>query len=360
MWPYWFLFALPAFLAIKRLGHATYVTSTVTRWLDWWRVVFIFLVLMIGLRYEVGGDWFNYLPMVQEASHQTFLEATLRSDPAYGLLNWLGARSGLGVYFVNTVCAVIFSWGLVEFCRAQPRPWLALVIAVPYLVIVVAMGYTRQGTAIGLAMLGLVALSEQKLRRFVLFVALAALFHKTAVILMPLAVLAGTRQKLWTAFWVALSFALFYLLLLQDSVESLRSGYIDAEMQSEGAALRLAMNALPALLFLGLRRHFAMPEADRNFWTWMSLGSLGLVAMLLVSSSASTAVDRVALYWIPLQLFVFSRLPRAIGKKGGLDRFLVFSVVGYSGAVLFVWMMFAAHAPDWLPYQFYPWVALWK
>lgn len=360
MWPYWFLFGVPVWLAVRRLRPASHVTSMATRWPDWWRVVFVLLVLMVGLRHEVGGDWSNYLPMVQEAAHQTLAAATLRSDPAYGLLNWLGARSGLGVYLVNTVCAVIFSWGLVVFCRAQPRPWLALVVAVPYLVIVVAMGYTRQGTAIGLAMLGLVALSERKLLRFLLFMALAAMFHKSAVILMPLAVLAGTRQKLWTAFWVALSFALFYFLLLQDSVDSLRSGYLDAQLQSEGAALRLAMNALPAVLFLALRRHFAMPEADRTFWTWMSLGSLGLAVMLLVSSSASTAVDRVALYWIPLQLFVFSRLPSAIGKKGGLDRFLVLSVVAYSSAVLFVWLVYGAHAPAWLPYQFYPWVVLWK
>ena len=322
--------------------------------------MFVLLVLMIGMRHEVGGDWLSYLPMVQEAAHQTLAEATLRSDPAYGLLNWLGAKSDFGVYLVNTVCATIFSWGLIVFCRAQPRPWLALIVAVPYLVIVVAMGYTRQGTAIGLAMLGLVALSERKLLRFVLFVAFAAMFHKTAVILMPLAVLASTRQKLWTAFWVALSFALFYLLLLQDSVESLRSGYINAQIQSEGAALRLTMNALPTILFLVFRRHFEMPEADRTFWTWMSFGSLALVVMLLVSSSASTAIDRIALYWIPLQLFVFSRLPSALGRKGRLDHFLVLGVVAYSGAVLFVWIMFAAHAPDWLPYQFYPWVLMWK
>jgi hypothetical protein len=360
MWPYWFLFGLPVWLTLTRIRPSSHVTSMATRLPDWWRVIFVLLVLMIGLRHEVGGDWINYLPMVQEAAHQTLAEAILRSDPAYGLLNWLGARSGLGVYLVNIVCATIFSWGLVMFCRAQPRPWLALVIAVPYLVIVVAMGYTRQGTAIGLAMLGLIALSKRKLLRFVFFVALAAMFHKTAVILIPLAVLAGTRQKLWTAFWVSLSFALFYLLLLQDSVESLRSGYIDAQMQSEGAALRLTMNALPAVLFLIFRRRFSMPEVDRTFWIWMSFGSLALVVMLLISSSASTAVDRVALYWIPLQLFVFSRLPSAIGNKGTLDRFLVFGIVAYSGTVLFVWMMFAAHAPDWLPYQFYPWVAIWK
>jgi hypothetical protein len=263
------------------------------------------------------------------------------------------------LYFVNTASAAIFSWGLVVFCRAQPRPWLALVVAIPYLVTVVAMGYTRQSVAIGLAMLALVALTDRKLLRFVVFVALAATFHKSAVILMPLAVLAGTKHRLWTAFWVGLVSVIFYVLLLQDSVASLQSGYIEAQYESQGAALRLAMNAVPAVVFLWLGRRFVMPPDERTFWTWMSLAALCFVVLLLVSPS-STAVDRVALYWIPLQLFVLSRLPNAMAGRGGQKAFWVRAVVAYSAVVLFVWLFFASHAFAWLPYQFYPWVAFWR
>ena len=174
---------------------------------------------------------------------------------------------------------------------------------------------------------------------------------------MPLAVLAGTRKKLWTAFWVGLSSVLFYVLLLQDSVDALTEGYIGAQYDSSGAAIRVAMNAVPAALFLWFRRRFVMPVADRIFWTWMSLGALAFVG-LLVASPSSTAVDRVALYWIPLQLFVLSRLPDALGKPNGRNSILVRWVVAYGAAVLLVWLMFATHAQYWLPYQFYPWVAL--
>jgi hypothetical protein len=359
MWPYWFLFAVPAWLAFTRLRPASPVGSPAGRWPDWWRVVFVLLVLMIGLRHQVGGDWGNYVEPIKTAGRQTLSTALSKGDPAYSLLNWLAAKSGLGLYFVNTVSAAIFSWGLVVFCRAQPRPWLALAVAVPYLVTVVAMGYTRQGTAIGLAMLGLVALSDRKLLRFVVFVALAATFHKSAVILMPLAALAGTRNRWWTLLWVGVSSAVFYVLLLQEAVEALTAGYIEAQYQSQGAAIRIAMNAVPAVLFLWLRHRFAMPQADRMFWIWMSLGALGFVGWLLASPS-STAVDRVALYWIPLQLFVLSRLPNALGSSHGSNSTLVRWVVAYSATVLFVWLVFATHAVYWVPYQFYPWVALWK
>lgn len=359
MWPYWFLFVVPAWLAMTRLRPASSVGSPAGRWPDWWRVVFVLLVLMIGLRHEVGGDWLTYVEQITTASRATLLGALGLGDPAYGLLNWVAAKTGLGSYFVNMVCAAIFSWGLVVFCRAQPRPWLALVVAMPYLVTVVAMGYTRQGTAIGLAMVGLVALSERKLLRFAVFVVLAALFHKSAIMLMPLAALAGSKRRGWTLLWVAVASAVFYVLLLEDSVKALNAGYITAQYQSQGAAIRVAMNAVPAVLFLWLRRRFVMPHSDRMFWTWMAVGALGFAGWLWYSRS-STAVDRVALYWIPLQLFVFSRLPDALGKPNGRNEAWVRWVVLYSAAVLFVWLVFAKTAFAWLPYQFYPWVAFWK
>lgn len=357
MLPYWFLFSFAAWRASTHLYPMRLAPNI--RWSGWWLVTFLALILMIGLRHQVGGDWGTYANHIIEANYQSFPEVLSRGDPAYSLLNWLAAKSGLGPYFVNTVCSILFAWGLVVFCRAQPRPWLALVVAMPYLVTVVAMGYTRQGTAIGLAMLGLVALSSRKIFWFVVFVALAAAFHKSAVILMPLAILAGTKRKLWTAFWVGLSTLLFYALLLQDSVDGLTENYIGAQYDSSGAAIRVAMNAVPAALFLWFHRRFVMSQEDRTFWMWMSWGALVFVGLLVVSPS-STAVDRVALYWIPLQLFVLSRLPDVLGRKSRTKAFWVRVVVAYSAAVLFVWLVFATHAFAWLPYQFYPWVALWS
>jgi hypothetical protein len=357
MFVYWLIFLLMAWLAVTRLRP---VQSQSARWSGSWSAVFWLLVLVIGLRHEVGGDWFTYIDHVEKVTNVSLQEALSESkDPAYSLLNWLAAETGLGIYFTNTVCAALFAWGLLAFCRSQPRPWLALVVAVPYMVTVVAMGYTRQGTAIGLAMLGLVALADRKILLFVISVALAATFHKSAVILMPLAILAGAKRKIWTAIWVCFSTVLFYLLLLVDSVDSLKSGYIEAEYQSTGAGVRLAMNAIPAILFLLFRRKFVMLQAERVFWTWMSLWALGFVVLLMLSPS-STAVDRLALYWIPLQLFVLSRLPNAIGKPNGFNSIWVYGVVAYSAVVLFVWLFFATHAELWLPYQFYPWVWLFK
>jgi hypothetical protein len=358
MWTYWFLFLFPAWLAITKTQSMKVNTHTAP-WNGYWWIMFLLLVLIIGLRHEVGTDWGQYLDLVNLASYESLSQAATKGEPAYSILNWLSAWMDLGPYFVNTVCAALFAWGVIEFCKAQPRPWLALVVAVPYLVTVVAMGYTRQGVAIGLVMLGLVALSKHKILGFIVFVILAATFHRSSVIILPIAILAANRNRWFATLWLGIVSFVFSVLLLQEYLDALLSNYVEAGMDSAGATIRVVMNAVPAVLFLLFRKRFRMPKTDRIFWTWMSFVALVFVGLLLVSPS-STAVDRIALFWIPLQLFVLSRFPDAMCRQNDHTYIWICAVVGYSAAVMLVWLLFAIHAKYWIPYQFFPWVWLWN
>ena len=364
MLAYWLIFGFIAYMAITRrqtahtynIGLNDYSTSS--RNLGWFGLVSVLLTLTIGLRFEVGGDWGNYLPHVERAKWQTLAESLSGGDPAYQFLNWLGANWFGGIYLVNAVCAALFVWSLLAFCKNQPRPWLALLVSIPYLVTVVAMGYTRQGIAIGIAMLALVALQQGSIRRYVLYIAFAALFHKSAVILMPLAILFSSKNSWLVILSVASASFLTYIILLADSVEKLTTNYLTAEYESTGALIRVVMNALPAIIFLLYRQRFNLEPAQSKFWAWVSYIAIALLVALFISPS-STAVDRVALYFIPIQLFVLSRLPDAIATNRNSQAW-VLAVVAYNAAVLFVWLFFATHSQYWLPYQFYPWVWLWS
>ena len=77
-------------------------------------------------------------------------------------------------------------------------------------------------------------------------------------------------------------------------IESLAANYLDAGYQSEGAAVRIAMDALPAIILLPFRKKFVWQPAERNLWISMSVLALASIIWLLVSSS-STAVDSLAL-----------------------------------------------------------------
>lgn len=337
----WGLFASAVF------GKARRITSS-TQW-----ALGIFLFLMIGLRDRVGGDWFNYLPAVERSFGIPFADVFLEKEPGYGLLNWIAANWAGGVYLVNMVCALIFTIGLLQFCRVQPRPWLALTLSFPYLIIVVAMGYSRQGVAIGLELLALLALQRNRLLQFLVWIALAATFHRTVLVLLllPASTISGTlrfSQLIRLALLAGAGYGLFTAMLAPD-LDYYVVGYIEAEYQSQGALIRVLLCLLPALLFLAHRRRFRLPRDTERIWTLISL--LAVAATIgLFTVASSTAVDRLALYLIPLQLFVGSRLPdtRIFGiAPGSWSQLLVV----FSLAVLLVWLLFAGHSEYWLPYR---------
>ncbi|MBJ6983007.1 EpsG family protein [Luteimonas sp. MC1572] len=344
MWPFWLMFLIPAFgVLVPRSLPARQARVM------WWIVGLLF-ALMIGLRHEVGGDWFNYLPHFQHAADLSFAEAAAMGDPGHYVLNRFVAGLGGSIYTVNLIYGAVLMVGTVVFCRRQPNPWLALLVAVPYMLIVVGMGYTRQSVALGFALIGLVALGEHRVRTFVVLVALGALFHKSAVLLLPIAALASSRNRWLTAAMMLVSTGLMYYLLLADSAETLWANYVEADMQSQGGAIRVVMNALPAALMIVFRKQLAPELGERKLWVWVAIFALLCVPLVGI---ASTAVDRVALYLIPLQLYVFARLPR-LATTTRARTAIVVGILGYYGVVQFVWLNFATHAPYWVPYQFMP------
>ena len=131
MLPYWLLFLIPAAAAWSEKSR----TRPPAQYAHAWIAIWLLLVVMIGLRYHVGGDWGSYERHFLDASKMTLRGALLAGDDAgYALLNWFSAKLGFNVTFVNVICAVVFSSGLVAFAKEQPRPWLAICIAIPYLV----------------------------------------------------------------------------------------------------------------------------------------------------------------------------------------------------------------------------------
>ena len=310
----------------------------------------IAVAAMIGLRYQVGGDWNQYEQLFAFARYANLTQMLEFGDPAYQLLNLLVANLGADFWLVNLIGGAIFTFGLYRLAKTQPDPWLVMIAAIPYLVVVVAMGYTRQGVAIGLLMAGLASLLRGgSVIKYVIFVAVAALFHKTAVVGLPLIMFVSERSRFINAMFVIASCVLMYDIFLSGATDNFFRSYVDAQYNSQGAAIRVAMCVIPAALFLLMRKRFAMAPREDLLWRNFAYTAFALLALLFVLPS-STVVDRLALYILPIQLVVIARLPR-LGFGVGLGRMMS---VGFSFAVLFVWLNYAVHADYWIPYRFFP------
>jgi hypothetical protein len=353
MWPYWIMFIFPAIAAMQdRPIVAKNRDGSQRVYLNGgWVICLIVLVLLIGFRFEVGGDWFNYFYRLNLVKNQPLEELVKFGDPGFMVLNALSVSLGWGMTGVNSMSAVLFASGLIIFVRSLPRPWLALACAIPYLVIVVGMGYTRQSIALGFVMVGLVSMRRGRFIRFAIWVALGALFHKTAVLIFPIAALTSEGQRFKAIGLVGLIGAFAFDTLLADYTDHLVDVYVNNQRtESQGAFVRLSMNVIPAILFLFFGKHFLVARQEYKLWKVISWVAVAMFLAFL-GTGYSTALDRMALYIIPLQLMVFSNLPDVFGRTRGRSSAILAGILLYYFSILVVWLNFANNSRYWIPFQ---------
>jgi hypothetical protein len=338
---YWILFTAPIAGGLPRRSPDPLLRNLVVA------LVFAALVVVIGWRDQIGCDWDTYLNHYYNLSAQPLGQALARVDPGYALVNWIAGRTGLGMHGVNAICGAIFSVGLIAFVRRQPLPWLALAVAVPYLTIVVAMGYTRQATAIGLLMLALNAFVDRKVGRYLLLVALAVTFHKTAIAFAPAALFIRVRQP-WAPFLLVLAAtAAMFSLFVSESLDRLTTSYIESGYAAEGGLYRVTLNAAAALAFFACARRWRARYADFRLFMVMSAAMLLAAPLVFVYS---VVADRMSLYLLPIQIAVFARIPHLLGGTRWAAPATLAVLAGY-GLLLGLWLRLANHAYCWTPYR---------
>ncbi|MBS62892.1 MAG: hypothetical protein CMN27_08065 [Salinisphaera sp.] len=319
--------------------------------MGWWFLGGI-IALSIGLRFEVGTDWWNYIAMYfRPAGQVSFVQALGSPDPGFFLFNWFAQTLGFGYWSVNLLAGVVFTAGLVRFVRRLPEPLVAFTAAIPYMAIVVAMNYTRQALAIGFVLWALPYLYDRRLLAYLVTVTAGALFHKSAIIFVPLMALAGRPNDMRVVLGAGVASGVVFGVLLASRFDSLWRQYVESEFShtSEGAPLRVAMNAFPAAVWLIIARKVELNRVERRVWAVLSI--MSLVGMVLVFQ-APAAVDRVALYFSPLQLMCAAYLIRFVRPH---DRVLARIVVlAVYALVQYVWLVYASHSPDWFPYRVWP------
>lgn len=350
MFVYWTMYAFPALFAIisgRREGRTNTLSAIGLA------VIGLMFVVLIGLRYEVGADWFSYELIVSSIKYEEFGTALGFGDPGFNLIAWVLSRMGADLYGANFFCGLVLVTGLVIFCRQQEDVWLAITAAVPYLLIVVGMGYVRQGAAIGFIMIALTRFDRGDFARAFGWIGVAGLFHASAVVIAPFLGMAIVRKRPILLVPGAIVSVLLFVLLLQKRVDSFYTTYVEAEYDSSGALVRLLMNAVPALIFLVYRKRFPASEWSRVLWTFLSAVSLLLVVVVVLTPS-TTIIDRVGLYLIPIQIYVFGNLAFALRTTGQARFAVIVLALGYYAAIQFVWLNFATHAEYWLPYRFAP------
>lgn len=309
-------------------------------------LAWLWLVFLIGFRFEIGYDWKPYLVHYELTKNSTLQYAIFSTDVAYGLINWIASNNALGIQFVNAVCAGAGLFPIFLLASRLKQPSLFLMALVPIYFIVIGMGSTRQFVAIGYVFLAVDYIYKADLKRFLLSCLVAALFHKTALVFVPayfLCRLQGLKRYILALSFLYLGGIYFYVVV--DSLNF--TYYIKDQYASSGAIFRALFLTPPALAMLGLGREFFSCNIERFV---LKSCSIIVIAYIPVSIIGLVFIDRMILYLIPFVSLGYAKFLATI--KTDLSRALYFVFCSlFFVTVFFLWYEFANSSDAWKPYS---------
>ena len=301
------------------------------------------VVVLVGFRYEVGGDWFNYLRKFDYSQGKDFVTVWhINKDIGYAATVYLANLLDVGLWFPNLICAFFFSIGLFKLNLRSSNSAIFFFVCLPYLIFIVAMGYTRQSAALGLVILAATSYFENKKINAFFYFLLAVSFHKFAfftliLVIPPFITIIGACTLMGL-----LSFSSIPVITTINIY--LFSDYKDA---AQGANVRAAMSAIAGVYYLYQRKNLDRP-CDRLF----TKVSYYVIFLYFLSFFFETASDRFGLYFMFIQPVAFSEFNfRATGPLR-TTVYTVFVLMYF--LVVLVWFSFSENAGNWLPYQTYP------
>lgn len=344
MIPYLFLLFVPSMFALFNSRRLS---------LSAWYITFFIYVLFVGLRFDVGPDAYQYGYIHHSLNYLSFGEVISRTEPLSYLLFWISETSGQHVYLSNIVAAIVTIGGVFAFARRTANPWLALIAATPYFIIVMGMSGVRQAMAAGIM---LFLLSRWEKYSFVArsgSILVSALFHTSALVNTIFLVIQTSIPLRYKIVLGALILALTIYVSLGVSVYGdnlllYQQRYLggSSAAQSVGALYHIALVLIPALLAFYYRRRIL--DGVHNI-PLLYFGLYSVLAVVLIHFVSSTVASRLTIYLYFIPMMVYPALVATVGRRSWQAS--VFAVVIFHFCVLISWFQFANVSLAYIPYK---------
>lgn len=344
MTPYLLLLSIPSLLALQGQKRSTAIGIT---------FVSAIFVLFIGFRYQVGPDWLPYKYVHMFIGTKELHEVLSQRDPLSFLVIWISQTIGQNMTISNISAAMILMFGASTLAMRTPNPWLAMVAATPYLIIVFGMSGIRQAMAVGVILFVVSRWNNWSVTGRTAGVLVASLFH-TSALAFGLFVLAGSKTKLFVKIPAALVLLTVVYFLSQNS-----EAYLDAfrvyddryledpdAILSAGSLFHILLIIIPSALAFIYQDKIKHLVLNNKLLTYGIFYSVFLLALNFLSS---TVASRLSLYFYFVPMMVYPALSFTFGAANRNTVTLVFLVFHF--LVLITWMMYANVAFAYLPYQ---------
>ena len=305
-----------------------------------WFLVFVIFIFFVGLRYNTGGDFEIYYELYlkpKEVNTQFF----------YNFITSFFYQINLPFQLIVFLCACIFFFALFKFSLLQNSPYLSIYISFPILITVVSMGYMRQ--SLSLAFLFLAINSFYKRNNFFYYLNLlfGILFHLSLLIIFPIKQFAE-NSNLILYFVATIIFLVFFYLFYDAFFILINSYYYSSQsIESLGAIPRIMLNIIPSIIYIIYYKKFFFEKRIKRLYLFIAICSIFSSFFVF---SYSTLIDRINIYFIPIQLFVYSNMENIFKYKINHIYMILFVVFLYFIYFL-IWSFYGSFSHAWFPYK---------
>lgn len=290
-----------------------------------------------GIRYGIGTDYFvTYEPYFNYLSGNGAFQLTNRSglDIGYTAINWIIIKLGGGFHLVLFICSFItfvFLRKAILVYKDKLNIGLATFIFM-LLYYQASFNIVRQIMAATIVLFAFRYIQEKKIKNFIAWIIVAALFHKTAIIVIPFYFLINFVAKTkWKIVSVAIYCAFFLIVFNFDKFAFLAnlidsSGYYSAYFRkvsgfrlSLGLIIRTVPYAIVAVLM------WKTIKNDITVRIYASSFLMGGILRLIVYMTQFDA-DRIAVYFLMSQVIFIPCLAKQ-WNKGWKNFFAVMMLI---------------------------------
>ena len=266
-----------------------------------------FLVLFMGTRYYVGCDYAGYLSRYDNTPvYSSLLDAFKAPEPAFNLIMIGVVTSGLDYLWVNLISSAIIVACYWYFLRHHSYSLMILALCFPILIMQLGMSGLRQAIAVAMVMAASIPFTQG--RRFATFmwIVVAAQFHTSAYVFLPLVALVGVRVSFGRMTWAAMAALPLLLWLLSDRLEVYQTRYVEQAYgdQSSGGAVFRYFLMFPVSVLFFVNRERIMKAFPNHFET-LKIWNLAILALAPLTILSSFALHRFNYYVMPFNLVSF-------------------------------------------------------
>lgn len=269
----------------------------------------IILIVVSGLRWKVGTDYGNYIFSYSRRKEEWLFSLINFDEPGIGILAKIGSfiyDDYVSMFFLVAVMTIgLCIWTISKYSNNFTFSILIYIFIGAWHN---SFNGIRQYAAAAIIFAGHRYIYDRKFLRYLLVIVCAMLFHKTAIIMVPIYFVANKKINFKTILFLIIGvlvirFSYDYLFSIMSFLKGTdQSEYV--YMQSNVNPLRIAVTFAPIFVALFIKTKLKM-DKEIEFYLNLSL----INAILMFATSGSAYLARVGIY---TELFLTLLYPRLL------------------------------------------------